>query len=763
MAGIRAIVTGLLLSMAPSAVGASPPEEGATIAGSVRSADTAEPLAGAAVALPDLERSVATDAEGRYELRGIPPGPHHLTIRLVGYAPQTLHALVPADGRLEINVTLHSRPFRVAPLDVRAPVIMRGLENGDSARFPDREMSVASVRNHPLLEEPDLFQALESGDVVLAEEAPSGIHLRGGSSDETAYLLEGIPVFNPFHTAGISSAWNPDALSRLHVAISTPLPSFPHSLSGAIDGTMRAPGDHLRGQGGISTSQARVSLDGTLERRVGYLLSARSGFTGLIPRKNESSHLRGETGDVVGKLETRAGGGTARILGYDSENQVDAASTAGAENAPGPTPPRNAFEWHSRSVGAGWTRPFPGVAVSFLGWGATGDASSRWTAVSGRVRVDAGRRDRGLLAEVRRTPGSAATTVGLRVERIQTSYRVRSDSTGAPIWSLNARMPISTLYGQDERPISRRVALKLGGSVAVASKDAHADGWAQTRWSLSERLSLAGSYAGAHQFVQSLRNPESVVGSIFPADLAMVSNASGFPIARSRQGSIAADYRPGAGVHLSLQAYARDMDGLLLVAPRTGQPFAMGAFAVGSGTSRGVSVDWAWSGARYGFLASYGFQRVRYQYGDSSYVPSYAAKHLAEGGVIVFPTSTSSIRLGATGVWGRRTTTATGEFEWESCNLLDQGCEFGGSPHYEAGALGATPMPHYLRVDLGFRQHWHLRIRGSDMTIALFGSVTNLLERGNVLTYTRNPATGRIDTVSMRPRSPLVAGLEWQF
>jgi len=47
------------------------------------------------------------------------------------------------------------------------------------------------------------------------------------------------------------------------------------------------------------------------------------------------------------------------------------------------------------------------------------------------------------------------------------------------------------------------------------------------------------SYARTHQFAQSLRNPESVVGSVFPVDLYMGAAAPGMPVAQSDQGVIA--------------------------------------------------------------------------------------------------------------------------------------------------------------------------------------------------------------------------------
>jgi hypothetical protein len=199
------------------------------------------------------------------------------------------------------------------------------------------------------------------------------------------------------------------------------------------------------------------------------------------------------------------------------------------------------------------------------------------------------------------------------------------------------------------------------------------------------------------------------------------------------------------------------------VAPSDGEPFTTGVFVVGSGSSRGFSLDASLSTAHLGLIASYGLQHVRLEYGDSSYVPDHGATHLLEGGVILFPTATTSIRLGVTGALGRRTTTVANGLEGESCKLLDAGCEFGGSPHYDGAPLGATALTAYYRVDLGIRKHWHFELGGRDGSIALFGTVTNLLSRKNVLTYATDPSTGEPVAVEMRPLAPLVVGIDWRF
>lgn len=736
----------------------------AAIVGSVLDAETGRPLVGAVVALPDLSRATATDSVGRYRLLQAPAGPNHVTIRMVGYSHRSLHALVPREGELEINVRLSPDPIRLETVDVRAAIVIRGRDVGDTTSSYDREISMAAVANHPMLAEPEVFQALSGGEVAVAPESPSGVHIRGGASDQTAYLIDGIPVFNPHHTAGLSSAWNPDVLTRLRLSSWTPSPSYPHALSGTIEAVTRPPGDRHRALGSVSNTQARLTFDGPLGASgAGYALSARSGLHDAFAPREETSYLRSGTSDWMARLETPGGGGRLRFLGYGNDNETRSAATAVAAATPGAVTQPNAFEWYSRSLGAEWTRAFSGASLRVLGWSATGDANSTWKARTGRIDLAAGREDEGLLVGIEGRTSRMVNAAELRIEQSRTTYRIDSDSTGQTLFGLSARTPVATALVRSAIELRPSLSIDLGSSLALTGDDLHLAPNAQLRWDVSSRLAFTGSVARTHQFTQSLRNTESVVGTVFPVDLYIGAGAAGVPVARGDQGVIAADYRPLPGLRVAAQGYARASDQLLLVAPREGGPFTTGGFVIGSGTSRGASVDVSMTSARLAVVASYGVQRVRYDYGDSSYVPDHGTTHLLEGGLIVFPNATSSIRLGVSTALGRRTTTFPGVLEWESFNLLDRGSEFAGSPDYDGEALGGTPLPAYFRVDLGVRKHWHIDVGGREALVAVFGTVTNVLGRQNLLTYARNPDTGKLVGIEMRPAGPLVVGLDWRF
>jgi len=745
-----------------------------SLAGVVRDGESGEPIAGAVVSLTDLDRAIVTDSEGRYVFNEVPAGPQRLTVRRMGYETRTLRALVPSQGRLEIDIALRQEPVTLPAVEVRTAFRIRGLGRDDSVSYLDRSISLEAVRSDPLLAEPDVLQALEGGDVTLRPESPSGLHVRGGASDQIAYLLDGIPVYSPYHAAGTMSAWNPDAIARVELSTSSLEQSLADALSGTVSATTLPIGVRLHTRGSISTTQARATMDGPLGRSgAGYLLSLRSSFPGFIAPKRESSYLRGDAYDWIAKVESPLAGGRARVLGYTSDNGIDAASAAdpsgGKVAGHDLQQERNSLGWRSRSIGIAWARQIGSTALDVRAWSALGEATAAWRggdsapAQLAPEQLSARQRSDGLMATLSFSGGVRATRVGIRAQQNRSFYRVAPISNGDDLVSIHSRTPVLAAFAEHTRRVFASTELTMGMESAMAAGAVYVAPRAALLWSPTRTTTVTVAYDRSHQFAQSLRNPESVISTIFPADLYVGAGRTNIPVATSNQGTLALDLRPRARLRVRIEGWARDFAGLALVAPRAVDPFATGDFEVGSGAARGIAVDAEARGERYAAVASYGLQYVRLRYGDTTYVPDHGATHTTYAGVLLLPSATSSVRLGVTGVLGRRGTTARGRLEWESCNLIDQGCELAGNAEGRTGPLGATRLPAYFRVDLGFRKSWQLAVAGRKGEMAAFGTLSNVLGRRNVLSMVADPTTGELVALEMRPRAPLVVGIDWRY
>ena len=736
----------------------------ASVTGEVRRADTGDPIVGAAVAVPELGRECRTDSAGHYVIAGLPAGPWHLAVRAFGFAPRTLHALVPRAGALEISVTLTPVPQRLAGVTVHQLIGARGAGDAPSHESLQRTVQRVEFGTYPVLADPDELLAIGGGEVTIEPETPSGVHIRGASADQTAYLLDGVPVLNPMHAGGMFSAWNPDAIATVRVGTSADV-AQPHAVGGVVSAfTLNIAQEPGRGSASIGTSQGRLTMHGSLGTSGGsYLLAVRSAMPASVVARREDSYLRSEASDVIAKIELPLRGGVLQLLSYQSDDEVMAAAHVPSDGAL-TEPRRNLFEWSGQSSGVSWHRAARVGSIRIAGWRANSTAGATWGQAGGDVRATLRhfRRDDGLSISVERGAGSDSTIGSVSLVRSSTHYDVHDDSLTSPL-ALDKKLLMLSVFGRRSQLITRTLRVDVGASAIATGHHLSIDPTIGIHWRSNARLAATLDYSLLHQFSQSLRNTESVVGSVFPAELFVNAGSGGVPVATSNLAVLGVDFRPAAGVRLAVQAFDRRSRGLVLVAPRSADPFATLDFLTGSSRGRGASVEASASGSRAAVQATYGLQRLSNRSGSMSWVPQFGTVHTLEGGVTLFPTRTSSVRVGAVGGWGRRTTAVVGAFEWEACNLRDRGCEFIGTPRTDSGAPGATHLPAYFRVDLSARQHWHVTIGARDVEMALFGTVTNVGNRRNLLTRVIDAQTRDVSEIGMRPQAPLVVGLDWRF
>ena len=739
-----------------------PPPGGASIGGVIVDAGTGMPLSGASILLADVDRGTLSGEDGRYALTDVAPGPQHMVVRRLGYRSRTLHVFVPRTGRLEVDVSIEPSPLDLGGMRVTPPAAVRGMDVDTAAPFPDRGIGHAALANHPTLALPDPLLAVTGGEVRAEPEAPTGLSLRGGASDQTSFVLDGVPLLNPYHAAGLFGAWNADATGAVVVAGAAPSFALPDALSGTVSALTRTPAPRFRVQAGLSTAEARATADGpTGVAGASFLLSGRTGLSAGLGPGDEASYLDAETADLLGRLMVPVLGGELGLLVYDAENEIGAASGVPEDSAAGTAAP-NAFSWSSRSAGASWTRPVPGSwNLRIVGWRAGTDAGSSWRPEGVETSLASRRRDLGALVVVDRRGRGGTTGLGLRYDRVGTAYRVGGDSTVTP-WEAAGTLDVLTGFAERTQPLASAVMAWAGMGVAVAGGGLRVAPRARVRWQATGRLAWSAAFSRTHQYAQSLRNPESVVGHVFPADLFVVAGAAGVPVARSDQVVLAGEWAAAPGVRIGAQGFARRFDDIVLAAPEETGPFAAAGFAVGEGSARGAALEVTAAGERYGVVVSYAAQRVRIARGDSAYAPRLGTGHTLDAGVIVFPTPTMSLRVAAIAAAGRVGTGVAGPFEWEACNVVDLGCEFAGSPR-TSGPPGGTGLPVYLRLDVGGRRHWHVNVRGRDVLAGVFATLTNVIGRRNTLAYVVDPETGERRPIEMLPRTPLVAGLDVRF
>ncbi|MEP7344623.1 MAG: carboxypeptidase regulatory-like domain-containing protein [Gemmatimonadaceae bacterium] len=729
------------------------PRAEAAVVGKVLDAESGRPLAGAIVTAVDARRWATANSQGRYVISTLPSGLQQIAVQAMGYAPYALRVMLPRHDTLELNVSLQRLPTQLPIVEVRRYRGDVAHASGRRSAGDERTITDAELAYHPQLAEPDFLRAVAGGDVAIAPETPGGLHVRGASADQIGYALDGVPVFNPYHVSDLMGAWNTDALSRARLS---PDADGASTLSGALQLTTRTPGAHVSSRGGLSTTHARFAADGPLGvGNAGFVVSARSAFPAGVAPRGDRTFVRGESHDWLSKLEVGAAGGSLRLLLTQSADEIDIAPVHPDIVSSAPVASRNTFEWNSAAASVQWLGRVAADSLTFTAWRSSTAATGSWNTTSLRSQ----RSDLGVQAIVGNAASAQMWHIGLRFERPEMTYRAHNE--GEPGIGMHSASPLTTAFTDVSRQFAKPLGIGVKTSTVLFRGQFYLAPSVRARWTLSDRMAISGNISRSHQFAQSLRNTESVVGYVFPADLFMGAERRGLPVAVSDEVSLSADFEPTAGIHTRIYGYAREIRGMALVAPFDDSPFLRGAFKTGRATARGAYAEAEVIRERYTALLRYGMQRLLYQHDAGSYTPAFGARESLDGGITAFPTPTTSIRLGVTAALGRRVTPATGALEWESCNLKDRGCEFAGSPRTDTTLIGAYRAPNYARIDVGVRKHMALRLGARSAELAIFGTYSNLLGRFNVLTYTLTG--GGPAPIEMRPQSPLVVGLDWRF
>jgi hypothetical protein len=741
---------------------------GATIQGSVRLSSSGDLLTGVRVDVDDGTATAWSDSAGSYLLRGVPAGQHWLEFRRLGCAPTTVSVTVPAEGTLHLDVDLLPAPVALSaiaavPVDASAGVDSGSGGSEGAAEIGLQRFSAAALRNSAISGETDVFRDLAGSPGVDMEEFSTTPHVHGGSGDQNLTLIDGVPYYSPYHATDVLGAVNPDAIARMDVHTAVPPVRYGGRLASVIDFAPLAPdrrGVELQGRAGLTALGQTV--DGPLPHHLGgFLVSARRSYRDLFEPGVGDPLLGFE--DQLGDLTIDVPGGRLQVLAAQNTNHL---AFDGQVNGPAAaTPLRNRFLWTSGTQAVVWRQRLGAAQVESRLWHAGANASLTW-GISGAPALLRSRfENQGVSTQLSLAGPIGLIQAGLSVEQPRSRYEfggVPGTDSQPPIapLRLGSQRTIGAVFVADEWTPTGALALSAGvRAEATAGRPVDAQPRLSLRFAATPAVVFSVGYARTAQYVQSLRNEESILDVIFGAELPVGGGGGAVPIAHAREFTSAVDVGLGSGNRLTLDVFANHQDGLALVAPVTGQPFAIGAPQIGAGSAHGVDAVFEHLGNRVRLHAGYGYQMVSRETGALRYQPSFAARHTLSLGAGIRLTSATTLSLSMLGAAGRRTTPVLDAFEGRGYDPLRGVGDLSGSPQRWMGALDATSLPAYLRLDLTVRHQWHGGWLGRNGHFSGFGAVQNLLGHRNALAVVGAPGGSQI--LPLLPAT-LAMGIEWR-
>ncbi|HMA01278.1 MAG TPA: TonB-dependent receptor [Gemmatimonadaceae bacterium] len=781
----------LLLSLVHALLGAS-------LEGSVRSSDGSAPVVGAYVELTaatshDLVARAFTDSAGRYLLPDLESGTYHLRVSRIGFDPRELDVLVYAAPRVVVDVLLEPRPQLLSELRVRATEFSgTGMRQYLGAR-PEPEsatmISGEQLHSDPALGSPDALQSLLSRGLAFGrEEAPTSLHVHGGAGAENVVYVDGVPVFNAYHATGTLTALDPDVISSVSLDRGAPGAMFGDATGAMISlSTTAADTTRVTTHGGFSGRAVRESVGGPLARSGGtFLVAFRRSLDASLSDSPSRSVNEARFGDLFARVTMPVRSGELELfalhaddrLSFDGAPEQTAVAAAVGDRRDdervGETRaiqhlPTNRLGWNTGTGAVTWRSGAPGHWM-LSAWHTQFDARFAWT---GTTRLASSLSSTGGTASASYSLGGLRLDGGVDASELDVHYDVASLLTSNPILNgqtpliLGASSPLVTTFGEAQLSIGARWSAAAGlRSTLVAPVQAGVEPRFSLRFAPTSSLAFGVGYARTHQFVQSLRNEESLIDAVAGISLpALAGSHYGsleVPAAKSDQLIATADARLSSSLSVSATAYARRETGAVLVAPTTSQPFALTGFAVGVVRASGVSLSLTREGERVSGELGYSLGSVIDRGNGISYSPSYDAAQAISGALGLRVATATTLRIAASAHSGTPTSVIADPVEWMPYTSSAGRGDLAGSPQHIVGALDGSRLPAYFRIDLGIRREWRVRAFGRESSLSTSAGVTNLFGRINALGVMA-PATSAPATLLLMPRRSATFGLEWTY
>lgn len=261
------------------------------IAGRVTDAGNGEALIGVNVILDGTTQGTITDTDGNYIILNVRPGRYTLVFSYIGYQTHNIEAISVTTGQTSrYDVELRDETIQGQEIVVQAerPLVQKDL-TASKKTVVSEEIDALPVES---------FFGVLATQAGVNEGADGAIHIRGGRSNEIAYLVDGMSVSNPFNTNGLATTVAKDAIQEMTVISGAFNAEYGKAMSGIVnlvtkEGNEKTEGsvsfyggDTITGNSDVFMTPSGVALneytfEGTLSgpvpvyKKVNYFMSLR--------------------------------------------------------------------------------------------------------------------------------------------------------------------------------------------------------------------------------------------------------------------------------------------------------------------------------------------------------------------------------------------------------------------------------------------------------------------------------------------------------
>ena len=527
--------------------------QAATLSGFVTDADNGEALTFAAVAVEGPRLGAVSNSSGYYAIKQVPAGTHVVSASHPSYQTRWDTLRFDAGEAVRLNLALVPKP----------------VNTGEQVSVEAERISLRAkpLQQLPALGEADLLRGLQLLPGIQAvSDISSGLYVRGGGPDQTAILLDDIPLYNPSHLFGLFSIFNPDAIKEVNLYKGAYPAAYGRTLGAVLDVSNRE-GNRKRtsGRGGVSLISGRLLTEGPIGRGSWMLAGRRTYLDGVlsaIRSRGVDIPLNYYFYDFNGKVNQRWGDDTFAVSTYWGQDDLrfdleDEESFV-------------AIHWGNRALTARWTRAIsPTLFGHFMAAGSSYESIVALRFLDAPVRIANSIRDWSLKGDLDYFANrDHALSLGFLATLFEFHF-ARSFNEGNQ-FDLRQEAMMLEGYVQDEWQPGPTTRVQLGGRGTYFSAGCCPSSERGThRWHFAPRLALSQALSdkvrvkaagGVYRQHLQLITTEAFSGGDFWVPLDSTVEPG-----HSYQAVTGIEWTPSQRYQLSVEAYYADLANLVTV------------------------------------------------------------------------------------------------------------------------------------------------------------------------------------------------------
>ncbi len=240
-------------------------QETGTVRGNLFDKETGDPIMFGTARLLNTDFGTNTDLDGFFSMGSVPVGNYRLVASYIGYDSIAIDIKVVNKGIVYKRIFLEQSAIELTTVDVTAD---REKARSD-VRVSVVQVSPKQIKALPATGgEPDIAQYLPVlPGVVVSGDQGGQLYIRGGSPIQNKILLDGMTIYNPFHSIGFFSVFETEAIKNVDVLTGGFNAEHGGRISAVVDiKTKEGNKKRLSGIASVSPFQAKVLLEGPIKK-----------------------------------------------------------------------------------------------------------------------------------------------------------------------------------------------------------------------------------------------------------------------------------------------------------------------------------------------------------------------------------------------------------------------------------------------------------------------------------------------------------------